>query len=95
MKAKEKKREKQLKVEEFKERMKTEEQQRIRDRLEEVDSKLAASNARNRDCLINRQETVRRRNQSLSEKLTMFRTQEQMTLEQTIEGAKQKEQGTT
>lgn len=38
---------------------------------------------------------MRRRNQSLSEKLTHFRTQEQISLENTLEEAKRKEHSTT
>ena len=72
----EKKKEKQGKVEEFKRRMQTEEATRIKENLEIYDQKLSKTNARNRECLTNRVESVRRRNQSLSEKLSMFRTSE-------------------
>lgn len=58
----------------------TEEAVRIKENLETYDQKLSKTNARNRECITNRVESVRRRNQSLGEKLIMFRTAEQMVV---------------
>jgi len=75
--------------------MLSEEGTRIVEKLELHDSKISMSHQRNRECLTNRVETVRRRNQSLSEKLTMFRTTEQLSIDQTVELAKEREHSNT
>ena len=62
MKNAEKKAEKILKVEDYKRRMQSEERQRIKERLEMHDIKLARSTQRNRECMTLRAESLRRRN---------------------------------
>ena len=54
------------------------------------DVKLARSTQRNREYMTLRAETVRRRNQSNNEKLSMFRTQEIQKLQETIDSARDK-----
>lgn len=73
----------------------TEEATRIKENLEMYDQKLSKTNARNRECLLNRVENVRRRNQSLGEKLVMFRTAEQMVVQETIEKDKERQASLT
>ena len=85
MKVREREKEKKLKVEEFQNRLKTEEAQRIIDKLEYHEGKIAKSNNRNRDCLTMKAETLRRRNQSLSEKVSMFRTAEENLMKETVD----------
>ena len=91
MKVREREKEKKLKVEEFQNRLKTEEAQRIVEKLEYHDLKIAKSNNRNRDCLTMKAETLRRRNQSLSEKVSMFRTAEENLMRETVDQAKEDE----
>ena len=62
------------KVEEHHRRLASEEAQRIKEKLVFHEEKISKSNARNRDYLTMRQDHLRRRNQSLEQKLTMFRT---------------------
>ena len=88
MKNAEKKAEQICKVEEFKRKMQSEERQRIKEKLEMNDIKQARSTQRNREYMTLRAETVRRRNQSNNEKLSMFRTQEMQQLQETIESAR-------
>lgn len=90
MKNAERKAEKILKVEEFKRRMQSEERQRIKEKLELHDLKIAHSTQRNREYLTLRAETVRRRNVSNNEKLMNFRTQEMQQLQETIDTAREK-----
>ena len=70
--------------------MQSEERQRIKEKLEMHDVKLARSTQRNREYMTLRAETVRRRNQSNNEKLSMFRTQEIQQLQETIDSARDK-----
>lgn len=66
----------------------SEERQRIIDRLDCHDKKLATSIERNRQCLTLRSDNLRRRNQSLTEKLYSHRFKEQCDMERTFESAK-------
>lgn len=95
MKNAEKKAEKILKVEEFKRRMQSEERQRIKEKLELHDLKIAHSTQRNREYLTVRAETVRRRNVSNNEKLMNFRTQEMQQMQETIDSAREKQNDRT
>ena len=90
MKNAEKKAEKILKVEDFKRKLQSEERERIKEKLEMYDMKQARSTQRNRECMTLRAETVRRRNQSNNEKMSMFRTQEIQQLQETTETARDK-----
>lgn len=80
MKNAEKKAEKILRVEEFKRRLQSEERQRIKEKLEMHDLKIAHSTQRNREYLSLRAESLRRRNVSNNEKLVSFRTAEMQQL---------------
>ena len=88
MKLAERKAEKICKVEEFKHRMQSEESQRIKDKLELHELKLARSTQRYRECMTLRAETVRHRNVSNNEKLSSFRTQEFDKMQQTLDSAR-------
>ena len=69
--------------------MQSEERKRIVEKLESFDVKIQKSKDRNRQCLTLRQESLRRRNQSLSEKLSNHRYREQVDMERTFEEAKE------
>ena len=76
-------------MEEIKKRQHSEEGERISTMLASCEQKLAKSSMRNRECLNMRQESLRRRNQSLNERVSMFRTQEQLSMERKIEESKE------
>ena len=86
-----KKKDTEKRVKEFKERMQSQEMKDISVKLEMYDSKLSMSNQRNRECLQFRSDNAKRRNQSLSEKINMFRTSEQIKAESLLDDAKEKE----
>lgn len=90
MKNAEKKAEQILKVEDFKRKMQSEERERIKEKLEMHDLKIARSTQQNRECMTLRAETVRRRNQSNNDKMSMFRTQEFQKLQENTQTARDK-----
>ena len=85
----------QRKAEEHRRRLLSEEQDRIKERLEHHDQKLSQSCARNQEVLFHKVETVRRRNQSLSEKLSSYRIAEQEDREKQLRDASEKEKSVT
>ena len=85
----------QRKAEEYRRRLLSEEQDRIKERLDHHDQKLSQSCARNQEVLFHKVETVRRRTQSLSEKLSSYRIAEQEDREKQLRDASEKEKSVT
>ena len=61
-------------MEEFKRRMMSEDKQRIETKLEESDKKFSATLGQRNEFLTIKVNSLRKRNQSISDKLSMFRT---------------------
>ena len=68
--------------------MQSEERQRIKEKLEMHDLKIARSTQRNREYMTLRAETVRRRNVSNNDKLVQFRTTEMEKMQETMDSAR-------